>query len=319
MAAQDQLLSAGEPATMSTKGIVLAGGRNLRLHPVTISVCKQLLPVYDKPMIYYPLTTLMLGGIREILIISTPRDTPLLQNLLGDGSRWGMSLSYVVQPEPRGLADAFLVGRRFVGEGPVALILGDNIFFGSELPRIARQAISSNRGATVFTYPVKDPRQFGVLELDDRGRPKDIVEKPRRPTSNMAVTGLYVYSHDVVAIAESLELSARGELEITDLNRVYLRRGRLDVVQFGRGMAWLDTGTPESLLEASLFVQTIEHRQGFKIACPEEVAWRMGWISDDQLESLAAALAGRPYGTYLADLLESGAWSSAGTDGQALS
>ena len=317
MAARDELLSASEPATAPAKGIVLAGGRSLRLHPVTISVCKQLLPVYDKPMVYYPLTTLMLGGIREILIISTPRDTPLLRRLLGDGSQWGMSLSYAVQGEPRGLADAFLVGRHFVGEGSVALILGDNIFFGSELPRIARQAISSNRGATVFTYPVKDPRQFGVMELDSGGRPKNIVEKPDRPTSNMAVTGLYVYSHDVVAIAESLRPSARGELEITDVNRIYLREGRLDVVQFGRGMAWLDTGTPESLLEASLFVQTIEHRQGFKIACPEEVAWRMGWISDDGLESLAAAMAGRPYGGYLAELLKSGARHSVGT--QALS
>ena len=317
MAARDELLSASEPATASTKGIVLAGGRSLRLHPVTISVCKQLLPVYDKPMVYYPLTTLMLGGIREILIISTPQDTPLLQRLLGDGSQWGMSLSYAVQPEPRGLADAFLVGRHFVGEGSVALILGDNIFFGSELPRIARQAIGNNRGATVFTYPVKDPRQFGVMELDSGGHPKNIVEKPHRPTSNMAVTGLYVYNHDVVAMAESLQPSARGELEITDVNRIYLREGRLDVVQFGRGMAWLDTGTPESLLEASLFVQTIEHRQGFKIACPEEVAWRMGWISDDGLESLAAAMAGRPYGGYLAELLKSGARHSAGT--QALS
>ena len=313
MAAHDELLSAGK----STKGIVLAGGRSLRLHPVTISVCKQLLPVYDKPMVYYPLTTLMLGGIREILIISTPRDTPLLRNLLGDGSQWGMRLSYAVQLEPRGLADAFLVGRHFVGEEPVALILGDNIFFGSELPRIAREAIGSNRGATVFTYPVKDPRQFGVMELDSSGRPKDIVEKPDRPTSNMAVTGLYIYSHDVVAIAESLRPSARGELEITDLNRIYLREGRFDVVQFGRGMAWLDTGTPESLLEASLFVQTIEHRQGFKIACPEEVAWRMGWISDDRLESLAAVMAGRPYGDYLAELLDSGARPLASTNARA--
>ena len=319
MAAQDELLSVDEHDSASTKGIILAGGRNLRLHPVTISVCKQLLPVYDKPMIYYPLTTLMLGGVREILIVSTPRDTPLLRDLLGDGSQWGMSLSYAVQHQPRGLADAFLVGRRFVGEGPVALILGDNIFFGSELPRMARQAIDSNRGATVFTYPVKDPRQFGVMGLDSRGRPSSIVEKPDRPRSNMAVTGLYVYNHDVVAIAESLRPSARGELEITDVNRIYLRQGRLDVVQFGRGMAWLDTGTPESLLEASLFVQTIEHRQSFKIACPEEVAWRMGWISDDRLESLAAAMAGRPYGDYLVELIESGTRHLAGIDGQALS
>ena len=318
MAAQDEFLSVDEHGPVSTKGIILAGGRNLRLHPVTISVCKQLLPVYDKPMIYYPLTTLMLGGIREILVVSTPRDTPLLRDLLGDGSQWGMRLSYAVQHQPRGLADAFLVGRRFVGEGQVALVLGDNIFFGSALPRMARQAISGNRGATVFTYPVKDPRQFGVMELDSRGRPQNIVEKPPRPRSNMAVTGLYVYDHDVVAIAESLQPSVRGELEITDVNRIYLQQGRLDVVQFGRGMAWLDTGTPESLLEASLFVQTIEHRQGFKIACPEEVAWRMGWIADDGLEALAATMAGRPYGDYLTALLASGTRHMAGTDGQEL-
>ena len=313
MATQDELSSSLAPA----KGIVLAGGRNLRLHPVTISVCKQLLPVYDKPMVYYPLTTLMLGGVREILIISTPRDTPLLQDLLGDGSQWGICLSYAVQQAPRGLADAFLVGRAFVDDGPVALILGDNVFFGSELPRITREAISRNRGATVFTYPVKDPRQFGVVELDGCGRPTSIVEKPRRPKSKLAVTGLYVYDHDVVAIAESLQPSARDELEITDVNRIYLQQGRLDVVQFGRGMAWLDTGTPESLLDASLFVQTIEHRQGLKVACPEEIAWRMGWISDDHLESLAAPMAGRPYGDYLAELLAAGAMHLGATDSDA--
>ena len=286
-----------------TKGIVLAGGHNTRLHPVTIGVCKQLLPVYDKPMVYYPLTTLMLGGVRDVLIVSTPRDTPLLRALLGDGTQWGMSFSYVVQEEPRGLADAFVVGKQFVGGSPVALILGDNIFFGNELSRRAREAIEANQGATVFTYPVKNPAQFGVLEVDARGRALRIEEKPARPRSNMAVTGLYVYDNDVVGVAESLQPSARGELEITDLNRVYLRQGRLNVVQFGRGMAWLDTGTPESLLEASLFVQTIENRQGLKVACPEEVAWRMRWISDDDLARLAASFAGRPYGEYLHGLL----------------
>ncbi|MDE0421138.1 MAG: glucose-1-phosphate thymidylyltransferase RfbA [Gammaproteobacteria bacterium] len=286
----------------ATKGIVLAGGRNLRLHPVTIAVSKQLLPVYDKPMVYYPLTTLMLGGVREILIVSTPKDTPRLRDLLGDGSQWGMNLSYAVQDEPRGTAHAFIVGRNFIGNDPVALILGDNIFFGSELSGLSRRAIRDNRGATVFTYPVKDPRQFGVLQVDPEGRPIALEEKPAVPKSNLAVTGLYVYDEEVVDIAESLRPSARGELEITDLNRVYLERARLDVVQFGRGMAWLDTGTPESLLEASQFVQTIEHRQGFKIACPEEVAWRMGWISNADLVALADSLAPREYGNYLRGL-----------------
>lgn len=286
----------------ATKGIVLAGGRNLRLHPVTLAVSKQLLPVYDKPMVYYPLTTLMLGGIREVLIVSTPKDTPRLKDLLGNGSQWGMHLSYTVQDEPHGLAHAFIVGRDFIASDPVALILGDNIFFGSELSRLSQQAFRGNRGATVFTYPVKDPRQFGVLEVDAAGRPVSLEEKPADPKSNLAVTGLYVYDHDVVSFAESLRPSPRGELEITDLNRVYLDRGRLDVVQFGRGMAWLDTGTPESLLEASLFVQTIERRQGFKIACPEEVAWRMGWISDADLVALADSLAARDYGNYLRGL-----------------
>ena len=286
-----------------TKGIILAGGRNARLHPVTISVCKQLLPVYDKPMVYYPLTTLMFGGVREVLVVSTPRDTPRVKELLGDGERLGMRLSYAVQDEPRGLAHAFVVGRDFVGDDSVALILGDNMFFGSELPRKARQALAANRGATVFTYPVKNAEEFGVLELDVAGRPKAIVEKPAAPKSNLAVTGLYVYANDVLDIAASLRPSARGELEITDVNRIYLRQGRLDVVRLGRGMAWLDTGTPEALLEASLFVQTIERRQGFKIACPEEVAWRMGWISDAALAALAEEFAGKPYGEYLQELL----------------
>lgn len=285
------------------KGIVLAGGSNTRLFPVTLGVCKQLLPVYDKPMVYYPLTTLMLAGIRDVLIISTPRDTPRLQDLLGDGGRWGMSFSYAAQERPRGLADAFIVGRQFVGGDGVALILGDNIFFGSELGRKTQLAMESNRGATVFTYPVKNPEQFGVLEIDRRGRPVSIEEKPAKAKSNMAVTGLYVYDNEVLQIANTLQPSARGELEITDVNRVYLQQGRLDVVQFGRGMAWLDTGTADSLLEASSFVQTIEHRQGLKIACPEEVAWRMGWISDEVLQELAAEYDGRPYGDYLSGLL----------------
>ena len=287
----------------TTKGIVLAGGRNLRLHPVTIAVSKQLLPIYDKPMVYYPLTTLMLGGLREVLIISTPQDTPRLEELLGDGSRWGMAFSYAVQDEPKGLAHAFIVGRDFIGDDPVALILGDNVFFGSELARKAQEAIANNRGATVFTYPVKDPHRFGVLTLDAAGRPAEIEEKPAVPKSNLAVTGLYVYGSEVVGFAESLRPSERGELEITDLNRVYLQRGTLNVVQFGRGMAWLDTGTPESLLEASQFVQTIEHRQGLKIACPEEVAWRMGWITDSDLAALASALGGRGYADYLRALV----------------
>ena len=288
---------------MPAKGIVLAGGSNTRLHPATIGVCKQLLPVYDKPMVYYPLTTLMLGGVRDVLVISTPRDTPRLQELLGDGSQWGLAVGYAVQEAPRGLADAFVVGRRYIGADPVVLILGDNVFFGSELSRKARTAIADNRGATVFTYPVKDPQAFGVLALDAAGKPTAIAEKPVAPRSNLAVTGLYVYDNDVVDIAAALRPSARGELEITDVNRAYLRQGRLRAVQFGRGMAWLDTGTAEALLEASLFVQTIERRQGLKIACPEEVAWRMGWIDDEALGRLAAAFAGRPYGEYLGSLL----------------
>ena len=290
----------------STKGIVLAGGRNTRLHPVTIGVCKQLLPVYDKPMVYYPLTTLMLGGIREVLVISTPRDTPRLRELLGDGSQWGMRLAYAVQDEPRGIAHAFIVGRDFIGDQSVALVLGDNIFFGNELSRKARQALAGNRGATLFTYPVKTPQRFGVLEVDAHGRPVGIEEKPAQPKSNMAVTGLYVYDNEVVRIAEALAPSPRGELEITDVNLAYLRQQRLDVVELGRGMAWLDTGTPDALLEASLFVQTIEHRQGWKIACPEEVAWRMGWISDGELAAQAKAVAQLPYGEYLHGLIADG-------------
>ena len=287
-----------------TRGIVLAGGHGTRLHPVTAGVCKQLLPVYDKPMIYYPLTTLMLAGVREVLIISTPRDTPRFEELLGDGSRWGMSITYRVQHEPRGIPDAFIIGRDFVGSAPVALILGDNIFFGSELSRTAQEAVAGNDGATVFTYPVNNPSAFGVAVLDAEGRPVDIEEKPAEPKSNLAVTGLYVYDNDVLDVAASLAPSARGETEITDINRQYLEAGRLKVVQFGRGMAWLDTGTHDSLLEASMFVQIIEHRQGLKIACPEEVAWRMDWINDAELAALATRFASSTYGGYLKGLLD---------------
>ena len=280
---------------------MLAGGHGTRLHPVTISVCKQLLPVYDKPMIYYPLTTLMLAGVREVLVISTPRDTPRLEELLGDGSRWGMRIEFAVQDAPRGIPDAFVIGANFIGADDVVLILGDNIFFGHTLSETAQQAVLQNAGATVFAYPVKDPSRFGVVEMDDAGNAIDLVEKPAQPRSNLAVTGLYVYDNDVVDISGHIQPSARGETEITDVNREYLKAGKLRVVPFGRGMAWLDTGTHDSLLEASEFVRTIEHRQGLKIACPEEVAWRMGWIGDDDLNALADALPGT-YGDYLRDL-----------------
>ena len=287
---------------MTTKAIVLAGGRATRLYPVTRSVSKQLLPVYDKPMIYYPLTTLMLAGLREVLVIATPADMPRYRDLLGDGSQWGISLAYVVQHEPRGVPDAFLVAKAFIRDDPVVLILGDNIFFGADLPGLVRRAIADNRGATVFACQVQDPSGLGVVRYED-GRVADIVEKPANPPSNHAVTGLYVYDNDVVAVAGSLAPSARGELEITDVNRHYLGRGALDVVFLGRGMAWLDTGTHDTLLEASQFVQTIEHRQGLKIACPEEVAWRMGWISDAELVRLADGTS-RAYGDYLLGLLD---------------
>jgi len=288
---------------MSRKGIVLAGGSGTRLYPVTQSICKQLLPVYDKPMIYYPLATMMLAGMRDICIISTPQDTPRLEQLLGDGSKWGLNLQYIVQDKPEGIAQAFTLGAEFIGDDDCALVLGDNVYYGHDLADMMRDADNNKEGATVFAYPVSDPERYGVVAFDENGKALSIEEKPLKPKSRYAITGLYFYDNQVVEIARNLKPSARGELEITDVNQAYLENGKLNVQVMGRGMAWLDTGTHDSLLDASMFIQTLEQRQGLKVMCPEEIAYRMGYINAEQLEQLAQPLLKSGYGKYLLNII----------------